>query len=233
MVLKSAPAAITPSPEDVLAAFAGIPVAVISDALDALGLPNTVMNHFVRRMVGKHLVGYARTISKIRVPANATQDDLVPSLGMGTQELLDSSRAGEVIVIASSDSMDGALWGDNMGTRAQALGVRGVITDGAVRDIDEMEKLGLAIFARATTPRQASKRLLTLTIDEPVICGGILVRSHDVIVGDADGVVVVPAQEAKAIATRAKEIAAIEGRMHDYLREGNTLVSAVLTFKQR
>jgi 4-hydroxy-4-methyl-2-oxoglutarate aldolase len=216
-----------------LAAFEGLPVAVISDAVDALGLPNTVLDPGVRLLSGKPLVGRARTISRIKAPPNATQPEIDPSLGMGTQKLIDSCQSGDVVVIAAEDNLDFAMWGDNMGVRASSLGVRGVVTDGAVRDLDEMPKLGLSVYARGTTPKQAFRRMLTLTIDQPIVCGGVMVRSGDVVIGDADGVVVVPHARAAEVAAKAREIHGVEATMQDFIRAGNSLVSAVEKFKAR
>jgi len=125
------------------------------------------------------------------------------------------------------------VWGDNMATRASSLGVRAVITDGAVRDIDEMDALGMAVFAAATTPRQAFRRLVTTSINQPVVVGGVRIRPGDLIVADGDGVIAIPIEHAEALAERAEAVHKIEATMQDYIRAGNTLVSAVETFKAR
>jgi len=227
------PAAIRTNAADaLLKALEHLPVAVVSDTIDTLGLPNTVLRG-VARMAGRRIVGRARTISRELAPSNVTQADIDPELGMGTQVLIDSCKPDDVIVIGARGDRDYAVWGDNMATRASAVGVRGMVTDGAVRDIDQMDDLGIAVFAGATTPRQAFKRLLTLSINEPVFCGGVRVRSGDIIIADGDGVVVIGAEHADKVAAKAAEIHAIENTMQDFLREGNELVAAVKKFKQR
>lgn len=221
------------SSDPLLAAFEGLPVAVISDAVDALGLPNTVMDPAVRALSGGPVCGRARTVNRLKAPPNATQADIDPSLGMGTQKLIDSCRDGDVIVIAAEDNLDYAMWGDNMAVRASSLGVRGIVTDGAVRDLAEMPALGITVFARGTTPRQAFRRMLTSSIDQPIVCGGVMVRSGDVVIADPDGVIVVPQDKAHDVAAKARALHDVEASMQTYIRTGKTLVSAVETFKAR
>jgi regulator of RNase E activity RraA len=216
-----------------LALFDDLPVAVISDAIDKLGLPNTVLDPAIHRLAGRHLVGRARTVHRAKAPTNAGQAEINPKMGAGTQDLIDSCAPGDVVVVAAHDDVDFAVWGGNMGVRAAMLGVRGLVTDGAMRDLDEMDELGLSVFAKATTPRQAFKRMVTFDIDVPVFCGGVLIRPGDILVGDGDGVVAVPAAEAARIAAAAREIIAGESQMQDFIRAGNSLGSAVARFKLR
>lgn len=225
---------VAPSSTDpLLAAFEGLPVAVISDAVDALGLPNTVMDPAVRVLSGGPVCGRARTVNRLKAPPNATQADIDPSLGMGTQKLIDSCRDGDVIVISAQDNLDYAMWGDNMAVRASSLGVRAIVTDGVVRDLAEMPALNISVFARGTTPRQAFRRMLTSSIDQPVICGGVMVHPGDVLVADPDGVIVVPQGKAQEVASKARALHGVEAEMQTYIRTGKTLVSAVETYKAR
>jgi regulator of RNase E activity RraA len=225
--------ALKPSSDPILAAFAGLPVAVISDAVDALGLPNTVLDPGVRCLSGDPVVGRARTISRFKAPANATQAEVDPSLGMGTQKVIDDCREGDVIVIGAENNTDFAMWGDNMAVRASSLGVRAVITDGVIRDIAEMPALNMSVFARGTTPRQAFRRMLTATIDQPTLCGGIMVRPGDIVIGDSDGVIVIPQAKAGEVAAKARDIHGVEDTMQGFIRGGNSLVAAVEKYKAR
>jgi len=222
----------TGNPTDLLDRIAGLPVAVLSDAIDSLGLGNTVLDG-VRRLSGRRVAGYARTISREATPQNMVQGDLDSQLGMGTQHVIDSCQPDDVIVVAARGYQSSAVWGDNMATRAGSLGVKGVVTDGAVRDLDEMDDLGMTVFAAGTVARQAMKRMITTAIDQPVVLGGVTVRSGDVVVGDGDGVVILPRPLAAAIVTEAERIQAVETEMHGFLKSGNALVAAVLKFKQR
>lgn len=221
-----------PTADNLLDRLRALPVAVLSDAADSLGATGCVMNG-VRRLVGERVAGYARTIGREVAPANGTQADIDPKLGMGTQVVIDSCGPDEVIVISARGNAEFAVWGDNMATRAHAVGVRAVVTDGVIRDLDEMEGIGMAVYAAGTTPRQAFKRLLTSSIDAPVVVAGVMVRRGDVIVADGDGVISIPAGRADEILAKAEAIQAVETQMHGFLVAGNSLVSAVEKYKQR
>lgn len=209
-----------------------LPVAILSDSAEAIGLPEAVLRG-VSRMRGTRVAGYARTVARELAPSNATQADYGAALGMGTQAVIDSCGPLEIMVIAVRGNRDYAVWGDNMATRASSLGVRAIVTDGAVRDIDEMDSLGMAVFAGGTTPRQAFRRLVTTAINEPVVVGGVRIHPWDIIVADGDGVIAVSASKAEALARHAEDLHGIENTMQDYIRAGHSLVSAVDKFKAR
>lgn len=228
---RSNPAA-KPANDPEAAALEGLPVAVIADVMDGMGLPTSVMDG-VRQLAGKTIVGRARTVERAPAPYNATQADVAPELGMGTQQVIDNGKPGDIVVIAAQGKGGSAMWGGNMGTRAQQVGIIGMVTDGVLRDLVEMDALGLSIYAAGQSPRQAFKRMITRAIDKPVICGGVWVRPNDIVVADNDGVVVVPPDKAKEIAEKAKGVVELEGTMQKFIREGNTLVAAVQKYKIR
>lgn len=214
------------------AALEGLPVAVISDVMDGMGLPNAVMDG-VRQLAGKTIVGRARTVERAPAPSNAAQADIAPELGMGTQQVIDNGKPGDIVVIAAQGNGGSAMWGGNMGTRAQQVGIVGMVTDGVLRDLNEMDALGLSIYAAGQSPRQAFKRMITRAIDKPIICGGVYVRPNDIIVADGDGVVVVPPAKAVEIAERSRAVIEVESTMQKFIRDGNTLVAAVQKYKIR
>jgi regulator of RNase E activity RraA len=222
-----------PHYDDELKLFDGLSTAVISDAIDSLKLPNTVMAASVRPVAGNRLIGRARTLTRIQSPVNADQQEIAPKLSLAAQDLIDSCVPGDVIVVAFSGESHGAIWGDNMCERARGLGVNGIVTNGAVRDVETMRKVGFPTFAGSVTPRQSVGRVVTVAMDEPVICGGVSVQVNDIIVGDADGVAVIPRAHSKAIAAEAQRIEAVEANVKAFLRDGNSIRESVVRFKQR
>ncbi len=210
-----------------------IATAVLSDAMDALSLPSTFIDGGVRRLAGKRFAGRARTVDRAPSPTNARQPQVDPTLGMGIQEAIDAAPAGAVMVIAARGDLSAAMWGGNMGIRARSVGVCAVVTDGTVRDLDEMDALGLAVFGQGCCSRQAYERYVTLSVGAPVIVGGVRISHDDILVGDGDGVVVIPSAQADEIAARAEAITAVEAQMQAFLEEGNTLVDAIRKFRQR
>ncbi len=104
----------------------------------------------------------------------------------------EQAETGSVIVVDGAGASDRALWGGKMSKLALERGVAGVVVDGAVRDVDEIEALGFAVFGAAIAP-MPPRREQTGEIGVPVTCGGLTVNPGDFVYGDADGVVVVPA----------------------------------------
>ena len=139
---------------------------------------------------------------------------------------LDLLQAGDVLVIAAQGFADAAVLGDNMARIAQKRGAVAVVTDGAVRDVDDIRAIGLPVFARAVTPNSAfangpGEVGLRLSL------GDVTIDTGDLVLGDADGVVVVSADRIEAVAVRLAEVAEREAELHARIENGTleTLLS--------
>lgn len=219
--------------DPILTRFEKLCVAVVCDAMDSLKIPSAMIDPAIHRMSGVRMVGRARTVDRIPAPPNVTQAEIDPALGMGTQNVIDSSGPGTVVIIAAHGVDTAGLVGDNMATRCVGVGLAGVVVDGAVRDIDPIREMGLTVYARAIAPRMGLGRAVTLGIDKPVVCGGIYIRPGDIVLGDADGVVVVPQARAEEIVAEAERIESLEHQNRDFIAQGNSLVDAMKKFKVR
>jgi 4-hydroxy-4-methyl-2-oxoglutarate aldolase len=213
--------------------FRELPVAVVCDAMDSLDMPHALIASGIARLSGGKMAGVARTVHRIVAPTNAAQADIAPELGTGTQQVIDGAEPGAVVVIAAEGDRTVGCIGDNMATRAVAVGVAGVVIDGAARDLEALRALGLPVFARCTAARQAVGRLLTISIDQPVVCGGVLVRPGDIVLGDSDGLVVVPRARAAEVAQAGADLEAREEGMRAAIAGGLSLFDAVRTYKIR
>jgi 4-hydroxy-4-methyl-2-oxoglutarate aldolase len=132
---------------------------------------------------------------------------------------LDLIQPGDVLVIATQGFEGTATLGDNMARIAQIRGALGVVTDGMVRDAAEIIALGLPVFCRGVTPNSAFPSGPG-EVGLPLALGEVTIESGDLIIGDRDGVVVVPRTELAAVAARLELVAAKEAEMHARVAAG-------------
>jgi regulator of RNase E activity RraA len=166
------------------------PVAALSAQLRARGIQGVSIEGVRPVRPGSRLVGVARTLRYLPL-----REDLFTSHGSGynaQKRLFDDVDAGEVIVIeARGDTRSGTL-GDILAARAVARGAAGIVTDGGVRDLDAVAAMPLAVFAAGGHPAVLGRVHVPWEHDVTIACGGATVQPGDVIVGDSDGVIVVP-----------------------------------------
>jgi len=144
-------------------------------------------------------------------------------------EAIDYAPPGSVIVIDASGS-EKAVWGELATWSCVVKGIRGVVVDGAVRDVDEIRALGFPVFARHVNPTAGDPKGFG-EIGVEVTCGGVKVRPGDWVVGDDNGVVVVPSELAVEVANRALDVLEKENRVREEIRRGSTL-SKVLRLRK-
>lgn len=144
-------------------------------------------------------------------------------------EAIDIAKEGDVIVIYN-ENKDVACWGGLATCSALNKGIAGVVIEGAVRDIDEIEALGLPIYTSNTVPNAGDPKGFG-EINAEITCGGQTVKPGDYIVGDESGVVVIPAERAYELARRAKEVYKTEKRLFDEIKRGGTL-SEIMNLKK-
>ena len=119
-----------------------------------------------------------------------------------------------------------------MATTAKVRGMEGVVVDGAIRDVDEIETLGLSVFSRSISPATMMGRSTSLSRDVPVVCGGVTVSPGDYIVGDHDGVICIPAGQVQAVLERSLEMEAAEKKMVPMIYQLKSLQKVVKMFKR-
>jgi regulator of RNase E activity RraA len=172
--------------------------AVVSDSLDAVGLRHQALPPAIRPLDESVLLcGRARTgiymeTAGVEPGTNPYELEI---------KLIDDLKGGEVAVLACGGSRRIAPWGGMLSTAAKARGAAGCVTDGFVRDIKVIRRLAVPVFHGGIAPLDSKGRGEIRAIDVPVICAGVRVEPGDLIVGDADGCVVVPkAREAEVLA---------------------------------
>ena len=202
--------------------------AVFSDVCDQLGLRHQTLAPNIAPVVGlpegATLIGWARTARSIAV-------DAPPERHYGAEiDFIDSLAAGD-LVIADCSEAPAAFWGELFSTAAAARGARGAVVDGLIRDHDRIARLGFPVFATGHRPTDSLGRVSIDVVDVPISVGGVTVASSDLIVADHDGVVVVPASCARAVADRAAAKASTESDAQRMLRSGAMLREAWERFR--
>lgn len=219
-----------PAPADpLLAGFYRTTVASVADAVDQVAGQRGFMSHKVRPVVAGKFVGRALTA----LVAPAPPEKATPQLAVfHSREMIDNAKPGEVGVIVMQDGADVAAIGGLMGTAAKSRGMAGIVIDGGVRDVAELRALRLPTYASSITPSTAVGRFASVSRNEPVKCGDVLVRPGDIIVAGEDGVVVVPQEKAAEVLKRAQEIDKTETAMVPVIKQFRSLGEAIKRFNR-
>ena len=201
------------SDEGVMRSFSELATASLSDAVDQVVGRRGFMSHEIKPLFRTKLCG--RAITVLAKPSTESQP---PSMAL---ELIDTSEPGKVLVIVMDgpDRADVAAFGGIMGTGSKARGLAGAVLDGGCRDAVELEAMNFPVFAPGIVPSSSLGRYVNVSKNEPVVCGGVTVRPGDIIVGDPDGIVVIPQDRADEVLQRAQELEAKEAAtMNEVIR---------------
>ncbi|MBX3070692.1 MAG: hypothetical protein KF883_09370 [Thermomicrobiales bacterium] len=187
--------------------FTGVPAGNVSDAMDRLG----AMDHSIKPIdPASTLLGPALTV-RTR-----------PGDNLMVWKALDVAKPGDVLVIATYGFLTTSTLGENVVKVAAAKGLAGIVTDGACRDATGIRATGVPVFCAGLVPSSPSK-------DGPgeiggsITCGGLPVDAGDIIVGDEDGVVVVPFVDIDAVSKRLDAVSAKEAAMQAMIESGQLI----------
>lgn len=142
-----------------------------------------------------------------------------PADNLATHWGVAAAPAGSVLVVSHEGDATCGGWGEILSVAAIARGLKGLVTDGAVRDTDACRRLGFPIFSQGVSIKGTTKSYAG-AVNVPVVCAGALVHPGDYILADEDGIVVVPRREAEAILERSRQRDAQEARIMEQLRAG-------------
>jgi 4-hydroxy-4-methyl-2-oxoglutarate aldolase len=180
-----------------LARFAGLPSGFVTDAMNGTGS----MHHRIKPV--DPAMSFCGTAVTALCP---------PMDNLAVMAALDFVQPGDVIVVGTQSAEAAGIIGDLWAFGAKARGVVALVTDGLVRDVPGLLKAGLPVFAIGHSPNSGFRNGPG-TVNLPITCGGIAVEPGDIVVGDRDGVVVVPRLQAEVVAERLEAVKKREAEM--------------------
>jgi len=202
--------------QQLVALFEGLDTPGVSDAMDKLGIPGQCLGIAPLDNYRGTVVGPAFTVQY--VPANT------PPGSVG--DFIEDVLPGDVVVIANAGRTDCTVWGDIMTQYAGARGIAATVIDGVCRDVSKALGDGYPMFTRGRYMRTGKDRVQVQAYEEPVTLGDVRVCPGDLLVGDADGVVVVPRARMEEVLAKAMETRALESRILDAALGGMPLTEA-------
>lgn len=184
----------------------------VSDTIDAHGLSGCILDGLWPIAVqNEGAVGRARTATVV-----ASEEPGIPGLG----QFLDEASTGEILVLGWDAPGPASVFGGLAALRAMSRGCRGLVVDGWVRDVGELEAGTLVVWARGKTPRSGKTRLAVTGIGEPTTVRGVTVSNGSLVVADSTGVAIVEARDCDAAVRGAMELEKLDGDFEVVLKGG-------------
>lgn len=207
-----------PAAEDreLTALFTQLDTPAVSDALDKLGIPGQALGIMPLSNYEKTTVGPAFTVRY--VPA----DDPPGSVG----DFIDDVATGDVVVIDNGGRTDCTVWGDILTQYAGLRGIAGTVIDGVCRDVNRALTDKYPLFTAGRWMRTGKDRVQVGGVNESISMGKVRVNPRDIVVADANGVVVIPRNRAREVAEVAARIEESESGIRKLIAEGATIAEA-------
>ena len=211
-------------PKDVMEQLKKISVATACGMLLKLGYRNTFVKGMIPIDPKQKMLGIARTVRYLPVREDITELKPGERAELADFKTVDTLKEGEVIVCdADLGSKVASTFGDVMTSRVKKLGGAGLVVDGAIRDIEILRSMDIPVFYREAHASPGPMAIWPMDADIPIQCGGVLVFPGDVIIGDEDGVVVIPSALASKVAEMGVEEEEMEKFVRTYLLKGGNL----------
>jgi 4-hydroxy-4-methyl-2-oxoglutarate aldolase len=186
-----------------IARFQGLGAANLADAMGRFNW----MDSGIRMRSGLPLSGVAVTV-RAR-----------PADNLMVHKALEVAQPGDIVVVNTCGNTGSAVFGELMATSAAAKGLGGIVVDGAIRDVEAITRLKLPAFSRTISPGGCDKDGWG-EVNVPISCGGTVVMPGDLVVGDSDGVAVVPRTEAEAVLELVTQLLANEQKRKAEIARG-------------
>ncbi len=193
--------------------------AMVSDCLDAIGIRNCAMDGTIKPLLrDMRAVGLAATIQFVASEIYDQNDPYGAAI-----DYLDTLQSGQIAIVATGRSTKSAFWGELFSAAAKGRGATGVVTDGPLRDTNQIIDVGFSAFGASSRPVDYKGRMRVESIHLPVTCGGVQVHHGDAVIADSDGIVVVPAKHIDEVFRAANERAQGEKTVLQELMGGKSV----------
>ena len=209
-------------PGQILEVFRKFSTGNLSDAVEEATGQRGAMVHDMKPIFRTKIVGRAYTAVLRHVFKSDART--YPNYPL---QILDEASAGSILVYVLEDGLEIAGIGNLMATTAKVRELAGAVIDGGARDIEEITEIGFPVFSRSVTPVTSVGKLVSISKNEPVLCGGIRVRPGDYIMGDWDGVVVVPQEVAPQVVDLLLQFDEKETKMIPLIKEKKSMLKAL------
>lgn len=231
-------------PHHLLTGMLDTEIALDTDLLLRLAKTSTcaIADAMAQMKIQGHLVdidlvrGYENPLS-VNICGPALTVKVMPANGPVVKKLpfnyVDTAEVGQVIVISAPEGSTSAVFGGLLATAAKARSVAAVVTDGRVRDIQEMSSIGFPAFSRGTSVHGQRSSTTVVDVGCPIVVAGCVVRNADIIRADINGVVVIPGERANDIAIKAEQIEEQDNRIADAVQQGEPLQRCFQRFRSK
>ena len=189
--------------------------AVVADVLDAHGYPNQVLTPAVRA-----LTPVTRVAGRIFTLRAEVVDEVPERPYELEMAAIDTAARGDVLVVDANHDQRCAFWGELLSTACLAKGIGGVVMTGCTRDLWALHQLDFPVFGIGASPADSKGRLDVTAIREPILIDGVIARQGDSILGDLDGVVIIPEAVASEVIAAAKAKVTGENTVREELAAG-------------
>ena len=214
------PTTLSPETKEKLSA---VSTATLTSQLISHGFRNTFLTGVQPLQPGQCMIGYAVTLRF--VPAREDKIEKMAELSINPQRLaIESIGPEDVLVMDARGEVRGAVFGDVFGWRLKALGAAGFVTDGSVRDTTGCMESGLPIYFKEAQATRSNLWHHPADWNVTIGCAGVLIDPGDIIVGDGDGVVAIPAHVAESVADAAYQQELREQHVVDMVRAGRSTI---------
>lgn len=205
------------SHEEVARRLSGLYTGAVSDVMDELGYRRQCLPQHIRPLVpGEAVAGVVFTVRGRAMHSEPSVDPRYKQI-----EMLEAVVPHSVIVLDPGDEGTAAHWGELMSVTARAGGATGAVINGGLRDTRQIRALGFPVFGRFFSPLTAVWRWELTDYQVPIRIGGVAVDPGDLILGDDDGILVIPRQIHQEVLERAEEVVGKERIVHDGLLRGD------------